>query len=310
MKEYLIGTGGWAYYHIPSLHPLVAYSRAFNFVEVNTTFYQIPPIQEVQRWRRLVPQGFHFAVRANRTMTHTHKFLPKKQGLEAFEKMKQICSTLNAEALHLQVPPCLKMTQATIANINELLDSLKLGKTRLAMEVRGTSTSKLPTELVKTMQNHDVIHCTDLSRGEKPAYESDLLYSRLFGRGKHNIYQPTDDELAEVDRVASNSRAEKIVMSFHFVKMYKDAARLKVYKQTGKFPQVTGSTGLSSLEEVLREDASFPTTKRELVHSQGWKLFDLNHAKRTHAETLLEKLPEGAYNNMGEVLRELHALEG
>ena len=309
MKEYLIGAGGWAYYQIASLHPLVAYSRAFNFVEVNTTFYQTPSLTEAQRWRKLVPQDFHFAVRANHAITHTYKFQPTEQALEAFEKMKQICTTLDADVLHLQAPPSLKMTQATIANINDLLDSVKLEKTRLALEIRGTSTSKLPAQLVKTMQDHGVIHCIDLSKGETPAYESNVLYSRLFGKGNHNIYQPTDEELAEIDHTASNSKAEKVVMSFHFVRMYKDAARLKVYKQTGKFPQVTGSTGLSSLEEVLSEDASFPATKQELVHTQGWKLFDLGSTERTRAEAFLEKLPEKTYSSVGEVARELQALE-
>ncbi len=308
MKEYLIGAGGWAYYQIPGLHPLVAYSRAFNFVEVNTTFYQTPSLTEAQRWRKLVPQDFHFTVRANRTITHTHKFQPTEEALKTFEKMKQICTTLDADVLHMQAPQSLKMTQATIANINGLLDSVKLEKARLSLEIRGTPTSKLPSQLVKTMQDHDVIHCIDLSKGETPAYESDVLYSRLFGKGNHNIYQPTDGELAEIDHKASNSKAEKAVMSFHFVRMYNDAARLKVYKQTGEFPQVTGTTGLRSLEEILSEDASFPITKQELVLSQGWKLFDLNHSERTRAETFLEKLPEKTYSSVDEITHELQTL--
>ena len=58
-------------------------------------------------------------------------------------------------------------------------------------------------------------------------------------------------------------------MSFHFVRMYKDAARLKIYREIGKFLPVANSTGLASLEEVVSEDASFPATKQELVRSQG-----------------------------------------
>ena len=34
MTEFLIGTGGWAYFKVPNIHPLIAYSKAFNFVEV------------------------------------------------------------------------------------------------------------------------------------------------------------------------------------------------------------------------------------------------------------------------------------
>ena len=90
-------------------------------------------------------------------------------------------------------------------------------------------------------------------------------------------------------------------MSFHYVRMYKDAARLKTYKQTGRFPKVTSSTGLSSLEEILREDARFPMDKQELVKDQGWKLLDLTAEERVHARDLLEKLPEGEYGSVDEI---------
>ncbi len=141
-----------------------------------------------------------------------------------------------------------------------------------------------------------------------PAYESDILYTRLFGRGKHNVYQPMDSELLEIDNRASREKPEKMVMSFHFVKMYKDAARFKTYKQTGKFPTVTRSTGLASLEEVLDEDARFPSTKQELLLTQGWKIFDLTKAERVHVADFLEKLPEGIYNNLGEIADKLKSV--
>jgi len=178
---------------------------------------------------------------------------------------------------------------------------MSLQKLRLALEIRGAMSPQLPPELLKTMQDYNIVHCTDLSRGEMPAYESDTLYTRLFGRGKHNVYQPTDGELLEIDNRASSGKSEKIVMSFHFVRMYKDAARLKTYKQSGKFPMVTRSTGLASLEEVLSEDTRFPSTKQELMRSQGWKILDLTQTERIHVGDLLKKLPEATYNNLDEV---------
>jgi hypothetical protein len=158
------------------------------------------------------------------------------------------------------------------------------------------------------MQENNIIHCTDLSRGEMPAYESNILYSRLFGKGHNNIYQPTDEELKEIDKKASSGNFEKVILSFHFVRMYKDAARLKVYKQTGKFPTITRSTGLNSLEQVLREDTGFPANKQQLLQSQGWKLFDLTPEKRIHATDLLQKLPEKTYSSINEVIQTLHSI--
>ncbi len=176
------------------------------------------------------------------------------------------------------------------------------------MEIRGAKQT-LKAGLIKTMQNYDMIHCVDLSKDEEPAYKSDILYSRLFGKGPHNIYQPTDEELRKIDKKASKGDHRKVAVSFHFVRMYKDAARFKIYKQTGKFPTVTKSTGLSSLTEVLREDAKFPSNKRELLRNQGWKLIDLTTDKRVHASHMLEKLPEKTYNSINEVVQTLESLE-
>jgi uncharacterized protein YecE (DUF72 family) len=305
LQEYLIGAGGWAYFQIPGVNSLAAYSKVFNFVEVNSTFYQIPPLNGVEKWRRLVPPDFQFSVRAHRSITLTYKFQPVEQAAETLEKMRKICQVLKANVLHLQVPRSFKLNLASVKDFRFLLSSVDLGNMRVALEVRRAPGQMLPPELLKIMQDKNMVHCVDLSKGEEPAYESDLLYTRLFGKGQHNIYQPTDGELVEIDRRASASKSQKVAMSFHFVRMYKDAVRLKKYKQTGKFPMITRSTGLSSLEEVLREDAEFPATKHQLVHKQGWKLFDMTETARVHAEEALQELPEGTYNNIAEVMDRL-----
>ncbi|MEM3765839.1 MAG: DUF72 domain-containing protein [Candidatus Bathyarchaeia archaeon] len=307
MTEYLIGTGGWAYFQIPGIHPLVAYSKAFNFVEVNSTFYELPSLKEVDTWRKIVPPNFQFTVRAHKTITHKHMLQPTQETFQMFEKMRQICTILKAPVMHFQTPPKFTFNETNIKHFRDLLTSINLGKLRLVLEIRGASPSKLPLQLLKTMQDHNIIHCVDLSKGETPAYESDILYLRLFGKGQHNIYQPSDEELVEIDRKASSRSFQKIILSFHFVKMYKDAARLKIYKETGKFPQITKRTGLASLEDVLREDARFPATKQTLIQHQGWKLFDLTQDKRIHAAEILEKLPEKIYNNIGEVIEALQS---
>ncbi|NIR87079.1 DUF72 domain-containing protein, partial [Candidatus Bathyarchaeota archaeon] len=252
MPKYLIGAGGWAYFHVRGLHPLVAYSKAFNFVEVNSTFYKIPSLKQVESWRRLVPPHFEFAVRCNKALTHKHKFQPTLQAFEVLEKMITICTTLKAEILHLQTPATFQPTKSNAERIRNFFSSTDLKDIRIALEMRGAK-QPLNPDLIKTMQDNNMIHCVDLSKDEEPASKSEVLYSRLFGKGPHNVYQPTDQELRKIDRKASKGDHKTIAVSFHFVRMYKDAARFKIYKQTGNFPMVTKFTGLSSLMEVLRE---------------------------------------------------------
>ena len=102
MTDFRIGTGGWAYFRVPDLHSLVAYSRAFNFVEVNATFYEIPKIKSVESWRKMVPDDFEFSVRCNKRLTHEMKFEQVPKAYEILDIMVRICEILKAEILHFQ----------------------------------------------------------------------------------------------------------------------------------------------------------------------------------------------------------------
>jgi uncharacterized protein YecE (DUF72 family) len=305
----LIGAGGWAYFQVPGVHPLVAYSRAFDFVEVNSTFYEIPSLKMVESWRRLVPPNFEFAVRCNKALTHKYKFQQVPEAFDVLKRMITICNALKAEVLHLQISATFQLTKTDVDLIRNFFASADLRGIRVALEIRGSGRSLNPG-LVKVMQDYNIVHCVDLSKDEEPAYESDVLYSRLFGKGPHNVYQPTDGELSKIDRKTSREEHKTVAVSFHFVRMYKDAARFKIYKETGKFPMVTKSTGLGSLTEVLREDAKFPSSKKELIRHQGWKLIDLTEDKRVHASYMLEMLPEKTYNSIDEVVETLQSAKG
>lgn len=287
---------------MPGLRPLVAYSRLFDFVEVNSTFYQMPNLKTVQSWRRQVPPEFEFSVRCNRDVTHKYQFQLAKEAHDTFNKMITICKTLRANVLHLQTPVAFKPTRENAGLIDSFLSSVSAEGIRIALEIRGENQA-LSYDFIEMMKNHDMIHSIDLSKDEEPAYQSDMLYSRLFGKGWHNVYQPTDQELKKIDDRASAKDHKKATVSFHFIKMYKDAARLKIYKQTGKFPAVTHSTGLNSLEEVLKEDARFPSAKQELIDDQGWKLIDLTKDERIRASEILQKLSEKTYTSVEDVIQ-------
>lgn len=308
MTRYLIGAGGWAYFRVPGLHPLKAYSKAFNFVEVNSTFYETPNVKLVESWRKLVPPDFEFTVRCNKALTHKHKFQRTPEAYEILEKMITICKILKAQILHLQTPPTFQLTDPNADLVRNFVSTTSLKGVRLALELRGSEPHFNPYFL-KMMHDLNMIHSVDLANDEEPAYHSDILYSRLFGKGTHNIYQPTDEELRKIDKKTSKGDHKTIAVSFHFVRMYKDAARLKTYKETGKFPMVTKSTGLHSLEEVLSEDARLPSNKAELIRHQGWKLIDLTKTERVHASSLLQKLEERTYNNISEIVQTLESVQ-
>jgi len=303
MGDTFIGAGGWAYFNVPRLSPLKAYSQAFNYVEVNSTFYEIPPLREAEGWRRSVPDAFHFTVRAHRSMTHGQPFEDSELAHDVFNKMLEVCRVLRAEVLHFQLPPSIAPDEALAESISSFLDSTDVGNLLLAMEFRGMSPSCASPPLLRLMQDRGIIHSVDLLKGQVPACSADTLYTRLFGKGYHNLYQPTDDELKPMDDFASGfSRA---YLTFHGARMYSDAARMKTYRKTGKFPAITKGVGLDSLKEVMSEDAVFPATTPELLHDQGWKLFDSNGNKRIRVGEVLSHLPEMTYESLEDVLEDI-----
>jgi uncharacterized protein YecE (DUF72 family) len=305
LVEILIGTGGWSYFNVPS-DRLRAYSKAFKTVEVNSTFYRVPPLSQVEGWRRRVPERFEFTVRCNRRLTRGLQFDPLDSSLEVFYQMKQVCSILKARILHVQTPSAFELDDERIGKVADFLSSIRLSDLRLAWEVRSPP-SPGRQKLLRILEKHDVIHSVDPSR-ETPAYDSDIIYSRLFGKGVHNIYQFANDELREIDGKVKASGAARAYLSFHGTRMYKDAARISIYEATGTFPKVTRGIGVDSVLEVLKEDARFPSTTSELVRSQGWKVCGWREDQQLHLSEILGRIEEKRFDSIRELELELRKL--
>ena len=303
MTEFLIGTGGWAYFQVPKVHSLVAYSKAFNFVEVNSTFYEILDLKRVGSWRRMVSSDFEFSVRCNKELTHNLRFQSVPDAYEILLTMVAICRALKAELLHFQMPPSFQPKKSNGKIISNFFSTINLCEIRPVLEIR--SQDPMDSSFIEVLRELNIIHSVDLLKDELPAYNSDILYTRLFGKGFHNVYQPLDSELREVDRVASQDNHKKAVITMHSNRMFKDAARFLMYKETGDFPMVTTSIGVNSLVEVLKEDANFPSTKEQLIRHQGWKVIDLSKEERVRASELLGKLPDKTYYDINEIFESL-----
>jgi uncharacterized protein YecE (DUF72 family) len=294
-----IGAGGWAYFNVPGMDSLATYSKAFDFVEVNSTFYQIPSLETVRLWRQRVPDNFMFSVRCHKDLTHKYLLSPRKESYEILNQSLRICSELNAQILHFQTPPAFNPDEKQ-KSIQDLLSSVDFGNVRLAWEIRG----KVSDGIIELMRDLGIIHCTDISR-KMPAVDADIMYTRLFGHGKHNLYQFDDAELLNISKKVKGKGRENIYPTFHGARMYSDAARLKVYETSGTFPNVTKAVGVASLKSVLEEDTMFPATKTELMEKQGWKVFDLTEKEHVHADVLLGKLPDKKYTSVEEVIGNL-----
>jgi uncharacterized protein YecE (DUF72 family) len=77
-----IGTSGWQYRHwrgrlyesgLPQARWFDRYVESFDTVELNVTFYRQPRPAVFEGWARRAPEGFVFAVKASRFLTHVKR---------------------------------------------------------------------------------------------------------------------------------------------------------------------------------------------------------------------------------------------
>jgi uncharacterized protein YecE (DUF72 family) len=286
--EFLVGAGGWAYFQVPDKPPLKAYSEVFSFVEVNSTFYEYPALGTVEGWRRTVPADFTFSVRCHQDLTHRIGLKPMEEAYAVFNRMKTYCRALRAPFLVLETPASRNLTAEGLAAARNFLGSISTDGLRLVWEYRAPITP----EVNRLMQDFGIIQSVDLSL-QKPPLTSGIVYSRVFGKGKNNLYQFTDEELTEIEENATApQQVKKIAVSFHGARMYSDAARSQKHLRTGKFMPATGYFGAKSAQVVLKEDTKFPKNKAQLIADQGWKVIDLSVDKRVHLSDVLAKIPE------------------
>lgn len=301
MSQILVGAGGWAYFQVPGMDNLEAYSQVFDFVELNSSYYELPAVSSATAWRKRVPPEFRFSVRCPRIIVDHYglNLLPGSRGL--LERLEEVCKQLEAEVMTVLISASSPIKESELATrLNNFLRTFGSHETPVAVEFRGVNPSE---EVLDVMKESGAIHSVDLSTAE-PLYQGRILYSRLFGKGEKNIYEFDDEELKQIAEKASTPKFEKSILAFHGVRMYRDAGRVKSFIDKGYFPKITSGFGTDSIREVLSEDARFPTTKAQLIMDQGWKVFqDTDEVRKI--STVLEKLPEGKFNSLDDLMAEL-----
>src|SRR5215216_1773282 len=93
MRPVRVGCSGWQYDSWRGrLYPeglakgrwLERYAEVFDTVEVNSTFYRLASRDAVARWVEQTPEGFVFAAKASRYLTHYRRLREPEQGIERY----------------------------------------------------------------------------------------------------------------------------------------------------------------------------------------------------------------------------------
>lgn len=180
-----VGTSGWHYDHWKGpFYPsdlakkdfLDYYSRHFHTVEINNSFYQLPKVETLAKWRETTQEGFVFSLKGSRYITHMKKL---KDPDESLNSLLQTVETLGGKLgpILFQLPPRWRFNYDRFSDFLETLPQ----KHRYAFEFRDQSW--LNERAYEAMEKHGVAFCIYELAGYISPKEvtADFIYVRLHG---------------------------------------------------------------------------------------------------------------------------------
>lgn len=188
MSQIWVGTSGWVYQHwrgrfyppeIPPSKWLSSYVQHFDTVEVNNSFYRLPKRETFERWRGDTPEGFVFAVKGSRFVTHMKKLRDVGDALKRFFASVEGLGEKLAIVLW-QLPPNLKADPDRLDNFFRNLPK----HCAYAIEFRNASWWQ-ERAVWQVLERHQVAHCIPILPGV-PKEISDkvtapIVYLRFHG---------------------------------------------------------------------------------------------------------------------------------
>ncbi|MFA3783982.1 DUF72 domain-containing protein [Melioribacteraceae bacterium 4301-Me] len=196
-KKIIVGCCGFPVSH-------KKYFNAFNCIEINITFYQLPGLDIATRWKqeaKSINKDFKFIIKAWQLITHppssfTYRrlkekipdnrkkyygyFQPTDEVFNAWERTKEFANELGCDKILFQTPSSFKPNGTNMKNITTFFDSIgNKNKFTFIWEVRGNWNNNEIKEICKEL---NLIHCIDpLSPQLNKPVHGKFNYYRIHG---------------------------------------------------------------------------------------------------------------------------------
>ncbi len=199
MAKLHIGTSGWMYDDwrgrfyppdIPKSRWLSHYVQHFSTVELNNSFYHLPSEKAFSAWRDKAPEGFVYAVKASRYITHMKKLRGAEEPLQTFITRARLLGDRLGPVLY-QLPPGLKRHDDLLGAFLQLLP----GDLRHVFEFRHESW--FDAAVYDLLQKHRAAFCIYDLPGTTTPVVATAAFAYVRFHGSTGLYDScySDDEL-------------------------------------------------------------------------------------------------------------------
>jgi uncharacterized protein YecE (DUF72 family) len=226
--QYYIGCSGWSYSSwLGPFYPkgienskwLRYYSKVFNYVEIDSTFYRIPNEFMVKNWYNRTPDDFRFTAKFPKVITHDKRLsdFDEDQLNYFFESISELKEKLLA--LLIQLPPSI--------DIVEGLDALRIilpyldKRFRYAVEVRHRSWFQDLAYNFLANNNMCLVWSQLAEIKTPPIVTSDFVYVRFIG--DRSIHEKDFGNI-QIDRI---NEMNKVARKFKKDSRESDLSRIR-----------------------------------------------------------------------------------
>jgi uncharacterized protein YecE (DUF72 family) len=228
MTDLRIGCSGWAYkdwrgpFYPPEVRVkdhLAYYASRFSTAEINASFYRLPSDKAVRAWRDTAPDGFLFAWKASRFLTHNKKLNDPRDSLDLiYGRMEGLGDRFGP--VLFQLPPMLHLNLDRLAGFLALLPS----KRRATIEFRHPSWYVRP--VFDLLRDHDVSLCLSDHHSAPAPWEvtASWVYVRAHGPGGRYFGRYPDMDLQAIAARINGWRGEGKDVFCYFDNDIKSAA--------------------------------------------------------------------------------------
>ncbi|HYC26670.1 MAG TPA: DUF72 domain-containing protein, partial [Nitrososphaerales archaeon] len=187
LKDLRIGCSGWSYKDwqgifypkgLPAKDYLSYYSKVFNCVEIDSSFYRVPNQYMVVQWAKNTPAGFTFSPKLPKKITHENKLVGFESSLVYFYSMvSKLKDKLGPIAV--QLPPSIKLS-THLSTMEKFIAGLS-PEFKHAIEFRHKSW--FTPEVYALLKKHNIAMVWSLNQylETPPEVTADFLYLRLVG---------------------------------------------------------------------------------------------------------------------------------
>jgi uncharacterized protein YecE (DUF72 family) len=227
MGRYWLGCSGWAYddwlgpFYPPGTAPgdfLERYARTFRTVEVDSSFYRAPTPFLVRRWASRTPNGFRFALKVPRDVTHEADETHGEEVLRAFlSSLDPLRSSGKLAAVVLQFPASFR-APAGAAKLERLLGAVPV-EIPLAVELRHGSWWGPGTRELLEHRAAALVWSVVPGTEPPPWVTGDFVYARFVG----------DRALTTFDRIQRDRRPDLERMRRRFEDEARDVGAIYGY---------------------------------------------------------------------------------